>query len=127
MLIQVVHCHPLTDSYNHALFHSIVAALEDNGHQVAATDLDREQFDPAMSADERRSYYAARYDNTMGVGTYRAAKPRRWHNLLLSSLVVCDAGNAEGIFRSRLGARYRLRARHCRGRIRPLLTHIKLW
>jgi len=65
MLIQVVHCHPLTDSYNHALFHTIVAALEDNGHQVAATDLYREQFDPAMSADERRSYYAARYDNTM--------------------------------------------------------------
>jgi NAD(P)H dehydrogenase (quinone) len=51
--------------YNHALFHTIVAALEDNGHQVAATDLYREQFDPAMSADERRSYYAARYDNTM--------------------------------------------------------------
>jgi NAD(P)H dehydrogenase (quinone) len=47
------------------LFHTIVAALEDNGHQVAATDLYREQFDPAMSADERRSYYAARYDNTM--------------------------------------------------------------
>ena len=56
MLIQVIHCHPLTESYNHALFHTIVTALEDSGHQVVATDLYREQFDPAMSADERRSY-----------------------------------------------------------------------
>jgi NAD(P)H dehydrogenase (quinone) len=65
MLIQVIHCHPLTESYNHALFHTIVTALEDSGHQVVATDLYREQFDPAMSADELRSYYAARYDDTM--------------------------------------------------------------
>ena len=34
-------------------------------HQVAATDLYREQFDPIMSVDERRSYYAAQYDDTM--------------------------------------------------------------
>lgn len=46
MLIQVVHCHPLTDSYNRALFRAIVTAFEENGHQVAATDLYREQFDP---------------------------------------------------------------------------------
>ena len=49
MLIQVVYCHPLTDSYNHALFRTIVVALKAHGHQVAETDLYREQFDPAMS------------------------------------------------------------------------------
>jgi NAD(P)H dehydrogenase (quinone) len=65
MLIQVVHCHPLTDSYNHALFQTITTALEDKGHRVTATDLYREQFDPIMSVDECRSYYAARYDDTM--------------------------------------------------------------
>jgi putative NADPH-quinone reductase len=65
MLIQVIHCHPLTDSYNHALFQTITTALEDKGHCVAATDLYREQFDPIMSVDERRSYYAPRYDDTM--------------------------------------------------------------
>ena len=27
MLIQVIHCHPLTDSYSHALFKTIVATL----------------------------------------------------------------------------------------------------
>ena len=65
MLIQVIHCHPLTDSYNHVLFRTITAELADKGHQVAATDLYREQFDPVMSVDERRSYYAAWYDDTM--------------------------------------------------------------
>jgi NAD(P)H dehydrogenase (quinone) len=39
MLVQVVHCHPLIDSYNHALFFTIVTALEENGHEVVATDL----------------------------------------------------------------------------------------
>jgi NAD(P)H dehydrogenase (quinone) len=52
-----------TESYNHALFQTIVAALEQNGHEVATTDLYRERFDPVMSPDERRSYYEASYDN----------------------------------------------------------------
>jgi hypothetical protein len=38
MLIQVIHCHPLIDSYNHTLFQTITTGLEDNGHQVVATD-----------------------------------------------------------------------------------------
>ena len=38
MLIQVVHSHPLTDSYNHALFRTIVEALQGR-HQVVATDI----------------------------------------------------------------------------------------
>ena len=54
MLIQVIHCHPLADSYT-ALFRTITAALEDKGHEVAATDLYREQFDPAMGIGERPS------------------------------------------------------------------------
>jgi NAD(P)H dehydrogenase (quinone) len=68
MLIRVVPCHPLTDSYNHALFQTITAALEDNGHGVAATDLYREHFDPVMNASERRSYYAGLYDDTVVCG-----------------------------------------------------------
>jgi len=47
------------------LFQTITTALEDKGHCVAAPDLYREQFDPIMSVDERRSYYAPRYDDTM--------------------------------------------------------------
>ena len=33
MLIQVVHCHPLVESYNHALFRTIVETLKQNGHR----------------------------------------------------------------------------------------------
>src|SRR5947207_2513023 len=56
MLIQVVHCHPLTESFDHALFLAIVETLRGNGHEVVATDLYREGFQPAMTEAERRSY-----------------------------------------------------------------------
>ena len=60
MLIQVVHSHPLTDSYNHALFRTIVETLQLR-HDVIATDLYRDEFAPAMTETERRSYYAGAY------------------------------------------------------------------
>jgi putative NADPH-quinone reductase len=62
MLIQVVHCHPLTESYDHALFHAIVETLQQGGHQVIATDLYREGFAPAMTEHERRTYMSNDYD-----------------------------------------------------------------
>lgn len=64
MRIQVVHCHPLISSYNHALFLSIVETLERNGHQVVATDLYREGFAPAMSERERETYMQGAYDHS---------------------------------------------------------------
>jgi len=64
MLIQVVHCHPLTESYDGALFRTIVQTLEQNGHRVIATDLYREGFDPVMTVDERRSYMGNDYDTS---------------------------------------------------------------
>jgi len=62
MLIQVVHCHPLTESFDHALFVAIVETLRGNGHDVIATDLYREGFQPAMTEAERRSYMGNDYD-----------------------------------------------------------------
>jgi putative NADPH-quinone reductase len=62
MRIQVVHCHPLTDSYDHALFLAIVETLEQGGHQVIASDLYREGFAPAMTERERRTYMGNDYD-----------------------------------------------------------------
>ena len=56
MRIQVVHCHPLTDSFDHALYLAILEALRAGGHDVVATDLYRENFPPAMTEQERRSY-----------------------------------------------------------------------
>ena len=64
MRIQVVHCHPLTESYDHALFRTIVATLKTNGHDVTATDLYRENFQPAMTEAERRSYMGNHYDRS---------------------------------------------------------------
>ncbi len=64
MRIQVVHAHPLQDSYNAALFQRIVTTLHERGHEVIATDLYRENFQPAMSEAERRSYFALPYDTS---------------------------------------------------------------
>src|SRR4051794_19140512 len=69
MQIQVVHCHPLTGSYDHALFSAIVETLEKGGHQVIATDLYREGFAPAMTEQERRTYMGNDYD-TSAVAQY---------------------------------------------------------
>lgn len=81
MLIQVVHCHPLVDSYDHALFRTIVDTLESKGHDVVATDLYRESFDPAMTASERRSYMGNQYDLS-GIAEY-AETLRRIEGLVL--------------------------------------------
>jgi NAD(P)H dehydrogenase (quinone) len=62
MRIQVVHCHPLTESYDHALFRTIVETLQRSGHDVVATDLYREGFAPAMTEHERRTYMGNDYD-----------------------------------------------------------------
>src|SRR6202035_5152922 len=79
---QVIHCHPLTDSYSNALFQAIVVALEAGGHRVSATDLYREAFDPAMNAAERQSYYQAPYND--------AAVARYTHLLReVDGLILC--------------------------------------
>lgn len=64
MRIQVVHCHPLVESYDHALYLAIVETLRQRGHEVVATDLYREGFQPAMTEDERRSYMGNGYDGS---------------------------------------------------------------
>jgi putative NADPH-quinone reductase len=58
MLVQVVHCHPLTESCNHALFRATVETLEQNGHRVVTTDLYREGFQLATTERERRTRIA---------------------------------------------------------------------
>ena len=68
MFLQVVHCHPLLDSYDHALFRAIVETLEAGGHKVVATDLYREGFQPAMTVQERRTYMDNGYDGSAVAG-----------------------------------------------------------
>ena len=64
MRIQVVHGHPLPDSYNAALFQRITQTLRDGGHEVIGTDLYHEGFQPALTVSERRSYLAPPYDES---------------------------------------------------------------
>ena len=127
MLVQVVHCHPLTDSYNHALFATIVTALEENGHEVVATDLYREQFDPIMTATERHSYYEPHYhDAAVSAETELLRRvdgiifcfPQWWFSMPAVLKGYFDRVWAPGIAfeHNRAG-----------GSIRPLLTHIKVF
>ena len=74
MLIQVVHCHPLVESYNHALFRTIVETLKQNGHEVVSTDLYREGFQPAMTERERRTYMDMSYDKSAVAGYAKTLK-----------------------------------------------------
>ncbi|HJU16964.1 MAG TPA: NAD(P)H-dependent oxidoreductase [Stellaceae bacterium] len=127
MLIQVVHCHPLRDSYNHALFRTIVTTLEERGHQVAATDLYRGRFDPVMSAAERRSYDEPPYaDASVSAETalLRCVEgiifcfPQWWFSMPAMLKGYFDRVWAPGIaFEHDRAA----------GGIRPLLAHVKLF
>lgn len=57
MRVQVIHAHPLPESYNAALYRKIVGTLEESGHEVAGVDLYAENFEPRMSAEERAAYF----------------------------------------------------------------------
>ena len=128
MLVQVVHCHPRMDSYNHALFRAIVETLERGGHQVIATDLYRERFPPALTEEERGSYLAPSYAAGADVAGYIDALrrvdaiifcfPHWWFSMPALLKGYFDRVWAPGIaFAHDLAG----------GRIRPLLTHIKLF
>ena len=126
MLIQVVHSHPLTDSYNHALFRIIVDQLQ-NRHQVVATDLYRERFSPVMTEAERRSYYQPAYaedEVAHLVGQLRQADgiifcfPHWWFSMPAMLKGYFDRVWAPGTaFAHDLNG----------GRIKPLLTSIRLF
>jgi NAD(P)H dehydrogenase (quinone) len=64
MRILVVHCHPLVDSYSHALFDAVIRTLKGGGHAVTATDLHTEDFQPVMTESERRTYLQNEYDGS---------------------------------------------------------------
>jgi NAD(P)H dehydrogenase (quinone) len=126
MLIQVVHSHPLTDSYNHALFRIIVDQLRER-HQVIATDLYRERFSPVMTEPERRSYYQPPYAEEEVAPLVRQLRqadgiifcfPHWWFSMPAMLKGYFDRVWAPGTaFVHDLNG----------GRIKPLLTNIKLF
>jgi putative NADPH-quinone reductase len=58
----LVTAHPLKDSLCAHLAEGAAQALAAGGHEVVYEDLYAEDFAPALTADERRSYYAPYYD-----------------------------------------------------------------
>jgi len=52
-----VYCHPLPESFHAAIRSEALAGLKEAGHTVDLCDLYAEQFDPVMSAEERRDYH----------------------------------------------------------------------
>jgi putative NADPH-quinone reductase len=127
MLFQVVHCHPLADSFNHALFQTMVAALESRGHEVVATDLYREGFEPAMRAQERSSYFRARYDDS-GVSMH-ADLLRRVDGILFCFPHWWFAMPAmlKGYFDRVWGPGIAFAHDPAGGRIKPLLTNVRVF
>ena len=57
MRVLVIYAHPLEDSLNGVLFDSVKESLSEAGHEVDGLDLYAENFDPVLSADERRDYF----------------------------------------------------------------------
>ena len=52
MKISVILAHPDPKSFNHAIAHTAVEALKENGHKVIFHDLYKEKFDPLLFATE---------------------------------------------------------------------------
>ncbi|GLQ90006.1 NAD(P)H-dependent oxidoreductase [Dyella flagellata] len=58
----VVVAHPLSESLCQTMARTAIDTLSSAGHTVAVEDLYGSSFSPALTPDERRSYYAAPFD-----------------------------------------------------------------
>ena len=56
MRVLVLHAHPVTESYNGALYREICTRLAKAGHDVDGCDLYEEGFDPVLTRQEKLDY-----------------------------------------------------------------------
>jgi NAD(P)H dehydrogenase (quinone) len=80
MRVLLVYCHPRPDSFCAALRDTAVVALEVAGHTVEVRDLYAEGFAPALTAEQRGSFYDEAA-NLHGVEDHAAAL--QWAEALL--------------------------------------------
>lgn len=64
MRLLLVVAHPLQDSYTFAVASAARDVLIANGHEVDWLDLYHEDFDPRLTASERRGYFDLPYDSS---------------------------------------------------------------
>jgi NAD(P)H dehydrogenase (quinone) len=124
MRVQVIRAHPLRESFNEALFTTVISALQASGHEVRSTDLYGEDFDPRLSAAECSHYHDGAYDAS-AVQAYVDAL--RW----AEGLVFCFPqwwfgfpAILKGYFDRVWVPGIAFRHDPARGRIRAGLTHI---
>ncbi|WP_041603828.1 NAD(P)H-dependent oxidoreductase [Thioflavicoccus mobilis] len=60
----IVKAHPLKDSLCTALTQHVVTVLTNAGRELTVEDLYEDKFEPALTAKERRPYYAETYDSS---------------------------------------------------------------
>ncbi|WP_420549859.1 NAD(P)H-dependent oxidoreductase [Curvivirga sp.] len=60
----LVTIHPLTNSLCKHLSSHVADTLQSQGHEVTIEDLYEQNFQPALTADERRSFYDDPYDSS---------------------------------------------------------------
>lgn len=59
MNVLVLFAHPLADSYGRAIHDQVMSSLHVDGHEVRSHNLWQENFDPVLSAVEKREHFAA--------------------------------------------------------------------
>jgi len=127
MRVLVIYCHPVAESFAASAHAVVLEALAERDHEVTDVDLYAEQFDPVMSRQERLDYQntarnerlVKRYDDQ--IATTEAivlVYPAWWYGMPAMLKGYFDRVWAPGIAFERDIAG---------GRIRPLLTHIKLF
>ncbi len=127
MRLQVVHAHPLEDSYAHALFRAIVESARKAGHEVVETDLYGMGFDPVLTASERRTYFQGEYDSA-GVRDL-VEELRRAEGLILAFPTWWFGMPAilKGYFDRVWGPGIAFKHDLAGGRILPLLTNLRVF
>ncbi len=70
MRVHIIHAHPVETSFNRALYHAAIEALEGAGHTVDPLNLYDEDFRAVMSRDERLNYHEVPENLTPEIAPY---------------------------------------------------------